>query len=91
MPRQRGAIIRRGTTFSVKYRTPAGKQKWESGFANRSQAQHRLNQVLGEITHGSYVEPKATKFEKFAKEWMEGRVGVRGSTLSSYGSIVRKQ
>ena len=71
MPRQRGAIIRRGTTFSVKYRTPAGKQKWESGFANRSQAQHRLNQVLGEITHGSYVEPKATKFEKFANEWME--------------------
>ena len=91
MPRQRGAIIRRGTTFSVKYRTPAGKQKWESGFANRSQAQQRLNQVLGEITHGSYVEPKATKFEKFANEWMDGRVGVRGSTLSSYGSIVRKQ
>src|ERR1035441_2316113 len=91
MPRQRGAIIRRGTTFSVKYRTPAGKQKWESGFANRSQAQQRLNQVLGEITHGSYVEPKGTKFEKFANEWMDGRVGVRGSTLSSYGSIVRKQ
>src|SRR6478609_7915994 len=91
MPRQRGAIIRRGTTFSVKYRTPAGKQKWESGFTNRSQAQQRLNQVLGEITHGSYVEPRVTKFEKFAKEWMEGRVGVRGSTLSSYGSIVRKQ
>ncbi len=91
MPRQRGAIIRRGTTFSVKYRTPAGKQKWESGFANRSQAQQRLNPVLGEITHGSYVEPKATKFEKFANEWMDGRVGVRGSTLSSYGSIVRKQ
>ena len=91
MARQRGAIIRRGTTFSVKYRTPAGKQKWESGFANRSQAQQRLNQVLGEITHGSYVEPKATKFEKFAKEWLEGRVAVRGSTLSSYGSIVRKR
>ena len=42
-------------------------------------------------THGSYVEPKATKFEQFANEWMDGRVGVRGSTLSSYGSIVRKQ
>ena len=91
MTRQRGAIIRRGTIFSVKYRTAAGKQKWESGFANRSQAQQRLNQVLGEITHGSYIEPKASKFEKFAKEWMEGRVGVRGSTLSSYGSIVRKR
>jgi integrase len=50
-----------------------------------------LNEILGEITHGSYVEPKATKFEKFAEEWLEGRVAVRGSTLSSYGSIVRKR
>ena len=63
----------------------------ESGFTNRSQAQRRLNMLLGEITHGSYVGTRATKFEKFAKEWMEGPVGVRGSTLSSYGSIVRKQ
>ena len=91
MARQRGAIIRRGKTYSVKYRTPAGKQKWESGFPNRSQAQQRLNQVLGEITHGSYVEPKATKFEKFAIEWLESRSAVRGSTLSSYGSIVRRR
>src|ERR1035441_1706237 len=91
MPRQRGAVIRLGTTLAVKYRPISGKQKWESGFANRSQAQQRLNQVLGEITQGSYVEPKATKFEKFANEWMDGRVGVRGSTLSSYGSIIRKQ
>jgi integrase len=91
MARQRGAIIRRGTVFSVKYRTPAGKQKWESGFANRSQAQQRLNEVLGEISHGSYVEPKTTKFEKFAEEWLESRVAVRGSTLSSYGSIVRRR
>jgi hypothetical protein len=88
MPRQRDDIIRRGTTFAVKYRNPAGKQKWESDFANRSQAQQRLNQVLGEITHGSYVEPKGTKFEKFANEWMDGRVGVRGSsTEPSYEFI----
>jgi hypothetical protein len=74
MARQRGAIIRRGKIYYIKYRTPAGKQKWESGFPNRSQAQQRLNQLLGEITHGSYVEPKSTKFEKFAEEWLESRV-----------------
>jgi integrase len=50
-----------------------------------------LNQLLGEITHGSYVEPKSTKFEKFAEEWLENRVAVRGSTLSSYGSIIRRR
>ena len=77
MARQRGAIIRRGKTYYIKYRTPAGKQKWESGFPNRSQAQQRLNQLLGEITHGSYVEPKSTKFEKFAEEWLESRVAIR--------------
>ena len=91
MARQRGAIIRRGKTYYVKYRTPSGKQKWESGFSNRSQAQQRLNQLLGEIGHGSYVEPKAIRFEKFAEEWLESRVAVRGSTLSSYGSIVRRR
>ena len=91
MARQRGAIIRRGKIYYIRYRTPAGKQKWESGFPNRSQAQQRLNQLLGEITHGSYVEPKSTKFEKFAEEWLESRVAVRGSTLSSYGSIVRRR
>ena len=74
------AIIRRGKIYYIKYRTPAGMQKWESGFPNRSQAQQRLNQLLGEITHGSYVEPKSTKFEKFAEEWLESRVAVRGST-----------
>lgn len=89
MARQRGTIIRRGKDYSVKYRTPSGKQKWESGFPNRSQAQQRLNQLLGEIGHGSYVEPKTIKFEKFAEEWLEARVAVRGSTLSAYGSIVR--
>ncbi len=89
MARQRGAIIRRGKSYYIKYRTPAGKQKWESGFSNRSQAQQRLNQLLGEIGHGSYVEPKGIKFETFAEEWLESRVAVRGSTLSSYGSIVR--
>ncbi len=76
MARQRGAIIRRGQTYYVKYRTPSGKQKWESGFANRSQAQQRLNQLLGEIGRGSYVEPKVIKFEKFAEEWLEGRIAV---------------
>jgi len=91
MARQRGAIIRRGKTYSIKYRTPSGKQKWEGGFANRSQAQQRINQVLGEMTHGSYVEPKTHKFERFAEEWLESRVAVRGSTLSSYTSIIRKR
>ena len=67
MARQRGAIIRRGKTYYVKYRTPSGKQKWESGFPNRSQAQQRLNQLLGEIGHGTYVEPKAIKLKNSQK------------------------
>lgn len=91
MSRQRGAVVQRGGRLYIKYRTPAGKQKWESGFANRSQAQQRLNEILGEITRGSYVEPKTIKFEKFAQEWLESRVAVRGSTLSSYASIVNRR
>jgi hypothetical protein len=43
------------------------------------------------IGHGSYVEPKTIKFAQFAEEWLESRVAVRVSTLSSYGSIVRRR
>src|SRR5712692_1713096 len=89
MQRQRGAIIRRGTKYSIKYRTLAGKQKWESGFATRAAAQSRLNEVLRELGIGDYIEPKQATFKEFADEWLENRVSIRGSTLSAYRSIAR--
>jgi integrase len=89
MQRQRGAIIRRGGNYSIKYRTPVGKQKWESGFNTKAAAQARLNEVLRELGTGHYVEPKQATFASFAEEWIGSRVSVRGSTLAAYQSIIK--
>jgi len=87
--RQRGAIIRRGENYSIKYRTPTGKQKWESGFHTKAAAQARLNEVLRELGTGHYVEPKQATFASFAEEWIGSRVSIRGSTLAAYQSIIK--
>ena len=50
MQRQRGAIIRRGENYSIKYRTPTGKQKWESGFGTGHYAEPK------QATFASFAE-----------------------------------
>lgn len=62
MARQRGAIVRRYNRYAIKYRTPEGKQKWESGFETKAQAQTRLNEILRDIGKGDYIEPKTMTF-----------------------------
>lgn len=92
--RQRGSIIRpRGArrSWSVKYRTEAGLQRFKSGFRTRSEAQVYLNEVLSQINAGTYLERKPITFEAFAQEWLTGRRQIRGSTESGYGSVIRKQ
>jgi len=91
MSRQRGAIVRKHQRYFIKYRTPEGKQKWESGFDTKAQAQTRLNALLQEINQGVYIEPKTMTFGEFAEEWLQSRSSIRGSTLSAYSSIVRQR
>jgi integrase len=91
MPRQRGAIVKRYNRYSIKYRTPEGKQKWESGFSTKAEAQARLNELLLEIDKGTYVEPKTITFAEFAEQWIESRSSIRGSTLSAYASVVKQR
>jgi integrase len=91
MARQRGAIVKRYNRYSLKYRTPDGKQKWESSFATKAEAQARLNELLQEIDKGTYVEPKTITFAEFAEQWIQSRSSIRGSTLSAYASIVKQR
>ena len=90
MRRQGGSIRKRGSVYYVIYRTPEGKQKWESGFPNKASARARLNDILTVITKGAYVEPKPITFAEFAEAYLSGRVGIRGSTSAGYASIIRK-
>jgi integrase len=95
MQGQRGCVVRKGSSYFIKYRLPSGKQKMEGsrpghGFRTHDEAQARLHGILDEINRGSYVEKKSIKFGAFAGQWIEGRVSIGGSTESAYGSVIRK-
>jgi integrase len=90
MRSQGGSIKKRGSVYYVIHRTPEGKQRWESGFPNKASARDRLNEILTSINKGTYLEPKPITFAEFAKGYLSGRVGIRGSTSASYASIIRK-
>ena len=78
-------------TYSIMYRDPEGRLRWQGKFTTKSNAQRRLNEVLGEIDKGIYNRPLSITFEQFSLDWMEGRRQIRGSTESGYGSIINKQ
>ena len=78
-------------TWAIIYRDPAGIQQWEGKFKKRTEAQARLNEVLGAIDKGKYARPSSVTFEKFAEDWLAGRRQIRGSTESGYSSIINKQ
>jgi len=90
MRRQGGSIRKRGSVYYVIYRTPEGKQKWESGFPNKASARARLSDILASIHKGAYIEPRAITFAEFAESYLLGRVGIRSSTSAGYASIIRK-
>ena len=70
------------------YRDTEGYLRWEGKFDRRTDAQRRLNTVLAEIDKGTYTRPSSLTFEQFAKEWLASRRQIRGSTESSYGSLI---
>ncbi|MFN8009040.1 MAG: site-specific integrase [Terriglobia bacterium] len=90
MRRQGGSILKRGSVYYVIYRSPEGKQKWESGFPNKVSARTHLNEVLTEINRGTYLEPKPITFAEFAENYLSSRHAIRGSTSAGYASIIRR-
>jgi integrase len=89
MTRQRIPILQRGRSFCLKYRTPEGKQKWES-YKTEKEASERRLELLDQFKDCTFAERKETLFEDFASEWIKQRLSVRGSTASAYESVIRK-
>jgi integrase len=88
---QRGTIMRRpgATTYTVIYRAPDGKQKWESGFTTKEDAQDRLDTVLGSIRRNTYIEVKKIVFDDFCKDWMnKAKATLKPKTWASYQSAL---
>ncbi len=90
MRRQRGSIAKKGDALYIVFRTPEKKQKWVGPFPNKASARSRLNEILVEIDRGSYLDPRPTTFKDFSENYIAGRRSIRGSTSSSYASIIRK-
>jgi hypothetical protein len=90
MRRQRGSITKKGDVYYIVFSDLEKKQKWVGPFPNKASARGRLNEILVEINCGSYAEPKPITFENFAENYIAARCSIRGSTSSSYASIIRK-
>src|SRR6516164_9858860 len=93
--RQRGSVIQKGNSYFGYFRDKQGKQKWigekpGKGFTTYTEARSRLNEILVEVDRGTYVKAKAGTFAQFAEEWLAGRLGIEGGTLSAYTSMVGK-
>ncbi len=91
---QRGHIVRPSgarRTWAIMYRDDEGRLRWEGKFKIKNDAQHRLNEALGEIDRGTYTRPSSLTFEQFAKEWLAGRRQIRGRTESGYSSLIKSQ
>lgn len=87
---QRGSIVRRGDSFTIIYRKPDGKQKWESGFRTKGEASDRLDAVLNSIRENRYSEPTATGFREFCDDWMESaKTFLKPQTWATYRSALK--
>jgi integrase len=88
---QSGSCFRRGGAWAIVYRTPEGKQKWESGFANKGTARARLTDVLKKINDGNFVDTKPMLFSDFADERLNAaKATLKPSTWASYVSAAEK-
>ena len=81
--RQGGSVIQKGSSYFGYFRDKAGKQKWVGeksgqGFKTHGDARRRLNEILVELDHGTYVAPKAGTFAQFAEEWLASRLSIEG-------------
>ena len=95
MKRQTVRSLQRQKSYCLKYRTPEGKQKWES-FKTEWEAQERRLEILDQFKDEAYVEPKTVTFKDFAEKWIErtehtrSRIGLRFCDQTTFDSIFWK-
>ena len=83
------AIVKRGKKYAVVYNytdeNGVKRQKWESNFNTKKEAQKRLNEIQHEMDLGTFILPSTMKVEQFLKEFVE-MYGTRKWGLSMYAS-----
>lgn len=86
---QRGSIIHRGDGWTIVFRAPDGKQKWQGGFRTKDDAQDALGVILKAVRDNRYVESKHIEFRKFCDDWMSrSKSRLKPKTWLSYRSAL---
>jgi integrase len=71
---------------------PDGKrrQKWKRGFPTKKAAQEAMNEVLGRVHRGTWLDPGKRTLSDYLEEWIEGLAASRqNSTVENYGNVLR--
>src|SRR4051794_27940503 len=78
------------TTFVVRWRDPAGRQRKRS-FGKKSDADRFRTSIESSIHSGAYVDPAAGRLTvaEYATTWLDRQVQLKPSTRARYGEIVR--
>ena len=79
-------------TWSARWRDPAGKQRRQSNFPRKMDAQAFLDKIETDKSRGTYVDPSAGKASvgEYSKTWLAGQVQLKPSTRARYEGLLRE-
>jgi hypothetical protein len=85
----RGSVKKRGTAYSIVYDGPAGpdgqrRQRRESGFRTKREAQERLTAALREVDTGTSLEPSTLTVADYLRHWLATMIAPHKRPLTVY-------
>jgi integrase len=92
----RGHIRKRGNSWAVVVDLGRGddgkrRQKWNSGFRTKRDAERALNEILNRIGAGGYVDPGRQTVAAYLREWLAAvESTVRPGTWVSYRTNIER-
>jgi integrase len=89
-------VRKRGRTWAIVIdvgrdpETGKRKQKWESGFKSKSEADDKLIELLGKKQRGEVIDPDKTPLCEYLTKWLDGRVDeLAPLSVTQYRSVIR--
>ena len=65
------------------------KQKWVGGYKTRRDAQAALNETIGRLNQGTFVEPSKQTVTEYLREWLPTiEATVKATTWHSYVATI---
>jgi integrase len=92
----RGHVRRRGNTWAIvidigRDESNKRKQRWQSGFTTKREADKALTELLSRVQTGNYVEASKQTVTTFLRDWLKScKAGIRTSTWATYETLTEK-